>query len=503
MSTIRKKGIITTIFIYAGFLLGALNTYLYTKYFQTEQTGLTRVLLDISVLFSSFALLGTNTIVVKFFPYYKNFHKEKKSELVTLSLVFSIIGFLIIFLSFSTFMKPFIIRKFVAKSPLLVQYFYLVFPLTLFLTLFQVLEAQTWTIQKGHVANFLKEMVFRGTNTILNLLFIGGLLSFPLYANLFSLQYFGIFAALVIYLFWNRELKMSFKISKLTRRLWKKMVPYSLFILGSAVITLLSTTLDSIIISSFMGLSYAGVFINTQYVSNFIVVPYRAALSMTAGVISQAWKDKDMLKLDRIYKKTSLNLLLASSFIFAIIMLNWDDLLAWIKVDPLYHLGKPVMFYLGLYQVIELGTGMNSAIIMTSRRWKFELYSNIILLTLTLPLTYFLIKHHGMAGAAMAVLISRTVFNAIRYVFLYKVYNLQPFTKNTIWAVVLPIVVYVSVAYTTHFKNPLMGLIVRSTVFTVVYGVLLLQLKVSEDVMQVWGTMKKKVFQLIGVNPTR
>lgn len=498
MSTIRKKGIITTIFIYAGFLLGALNTYLYAKYFQPDQTGLTRVLLDITLLFSSFALLGTNTIVVKFFPYYKNYHKENKSELVTLSFIFSTIGFLIILLSFSTFMKPLIIKKFVAKSPLLVEYFYLVFPLTLFLTLFQVLEAQTWTIQKGHVANFLKELLFRGINTILNLLFIWGLISFPFYADLFSLQYCVIFVALVIYLLYAGQLKLSFKISKLTRRLWKKMVPYSLFILGSNVITLLSTTMDGIIISSFMGLAYTSVFINTQYMSNFIMVPYRAALSMAAGPISQAWKDKDILKLDRIYKKTSLNLLIASSFIFAMIMLNWDDLLAWVKPDPIYHLGKPVMFFLGLYQVIELGTGMNSAIIITSRRWKFELYSNIILLTLTLPLTYVLIKSHGMVGAALAMLISRTIFNIIRYIFLYRVYNLQPFTKKTIVALVLPVAVYPLVAYTIHFNNPFWGLVARSAAFTAVYAVLLLQLKVSEDVTQVWGTIRKRAFQLIG-----
>ncbi|OMP76955.1 lipopolysaccharide biosynthesis protein [[Flexibacter] sp. ATCC 35208] len=497
MSTIRKKGIITTVFIYAGFLLGALNTYLYAKYFQPDQTGLTRVLLDIAVLSSSFALLGTNSIVVKFFPYYKNFHKENKSELVTISFVLSLIGCLIVFLSFSTFMKPFIIKKFIGKAPLLVEYFYLVFPLMLFLTLFQVLEAQTWTIQKGHVANLLKEVLFRGMNTILNLLFIGGVLTFPLYADLFSFQYFAIFAALIIYLLCIRQLKMSFQISKLTKRLWKRMVPYALFVLGSNVISLMSTTMDGIIISSLMGLSFTSVFINTQYISNFIVVPYRAALSMAAGPISQAWKDRDILKLDRIYKKTSLNLLIVSSFIFAMIMLNWDDLLDWVKPDPIYHLGKPVMFYLGLYQVIELGTGMNSAIILTSRRWKFELYSNIILLLLTLPLTYFLIKHMGMIGAALATLISRTIFNFIRYVFLYKVYNLQPFTKKTILAVLIPIVVYLPVAYTIHLQDPLMGLIVRSTVFTAVYTLLLLQLRVSEDVMQVFGTVKKRVGKLI------
>lgn len=498
MSTIRKKGIITTFFIYIGFVLGALNTFLYTKYFAPDQTGLTRVLLDIAVLMSGFALMGTNTLVVKFFPYYKNYHKENKSELVTISFVVSLIACLVLVLCCSTFLEPLIIRKFGGKSPLLVQYFYLVFPLMGFLTLFQVFEAHTWNIQRAPTANFLKEVVFRGANTVLNLLFIGGLIAFPLYVNLFSLQYFAIFVGMVIYLIYIKEFKFSFTISKLTKRLWKKMVPYCLFILVGNVISLLSTTLDGIIISSFMGLEFAAVFMINQYISTIIVVPYRAAQSMTSSLISQAWRDKDLPKLNRIYGKTSLNLLIASSFIFCLILMNYDDMFSLVKPDPIYKLGKPVFIYLGLYQVIELGTGMNSAIIINSRKWKFEMYSNIILLTCTLPLTYFLIKKDGMVGAAQAMLISRTIFNVIRYVFLYRVYDMQPFTIKTLWAALIPAGVFFAVYYGIDLHQPFLNMVVRSTVFVAVYGYLVLQLKVSEDVQQVFGTVLKRVKAVLG-----
>lgn len=497
MSTIRKKGIITTIFIYIGFALGALNIFLYSKYFNPDQVGLTRVVLDIAVLLSSFALLGTNTIVTKFYPYYKNYHGEKPSELLTISFVFSIIGFLILFISCSTFLKPLIIRKYSANSPMLVEYFYIVFPLTLFLTLFQVLEAQTWNIQKAPASNFLKEVVFRGLNTLLNLLFIGGLLSFTLYVDMFSLQYFAIFIILLIYMAWSKDLKMSFKISKLTQRLWRKMLPYSLFIFGGNVITMLSTTLDGIIISSFMGLTYTAVFMINQYIATLIVVPYRGAVGMAAPMIAKAWREKDMWKLASLYRKTSLNLLIAAAFIFCLLLLNYDDVFALAKPNPVYKLGKPVLVALGLYQVIELGTGMNSSIIINSRRWKFELYSNIILLTLTLPVTYILIKTHGMVGAAIATLISRTIFNAIRWAFLYKVFNLQPFNYQTLIAVLIPLVVYPLVHYTINVDHPLVNMVLRTGIFSIIYGVLLLQLKVSEDVTQVYETVKKRLMGIV------
>ena len=498
MSTIRKRGIITTLFIYIGFVLGALNTFLYSKYFQPDQVGLTRVLLDITVLLSSFALMGTNTVVSKFYPYYKSYYKDEKNELLAISFIFSTAGFLILLASSTTFLKPLIMRKFSGKSPLLVEYFYLIFPLTLFLTLFQVLEAQAWNRGKAPLSNFMKEVVFRFTNTILNVLFIFGIITFPFYADLFSLQYFFIFVVMLVYLIYKKELNITFKIGKLTRRLWRKMLPYSLFILGGNVITMLSTTLDGIIISSFMGLEYTAVFLINQYISTLIVVPYRAATSMASPVIAQAWKAKDMAKLDSVYRKTSLNLLIASSFIFCQLLLNYDDMFMLAKPNPIYALGKPVLIALGLYQVIELGTGMNSTIIITSRRWKFELYSNMILLTLTLPLTYFMIKEYNMLGAALATLISRTIFNAIRWIFLYKVFNLQPFTFKTLLAVVIPAVVFVGVYYTINTANPFVNMLLRSGAFTLIYAFLILQLKVSEDVQQVFGTVKNRLKRIIG-----
>lgn len=228
------------------------------------------------------------------------------------------------------------------------------------------------------------------------------------------------------------------------------------------------------------------------------MVPYRTAASMSSPIIAQAWKDKDMAKLDSVYRKTALNLLIAASFIFTIIWINYDDVFRLVKPDPIYYLGKPVVFALGMYQIIELGTGMNSSIIINSRRWKFELYSNMVLLVCTLPITYFLIKYFGMIGAAYATLLSRTIFNGLRYGFLWKVYNLQPFTWKTLLAVLIPVVTYALVNYTINLSNPLLNMVVRSIVFVVLYAFLLLQLKVSEDVQQVYGTIRKRIRNIIG-----
>lgn len=498
MSTIRKKGIITTFYIYIGFLLGALNTYFYFTYFRPEQYGLTLTLMDIGMLFSSLSIVGMNTLIAKFFPYYKSHSKGEKNELLTIAFFFSLLGFLLLTAGTLVF-QPLIVKKYSGKSPLLVDYFYLVYPITFFLVYFQVLETQAWIKGRASVSNFLKELLFRALSTILIVLFITKVISFHIFAESFSWLYAVLFFVMLIFLMSKGELQMSFRISSLTKRLWKKMVPYALFILGGNVISILSKTIDAIIISSVSGLQYTAVFQLSAYMASVIEVPQRTVTSMATPIISQAWKNRDMAKLDSIYRKTSINLLIVSSFIFTLIWLNYDDAFGFLDINPIYLLGKPVVFTLGITKVIELGTGMNSAIIITSRRWKFELYSNIILLVLMLPLTYFMIKHFGMVGAGYATFISVTTFNIIRFSFLWKVFNLQPFTIKTLYAVLIPTGLYLILYYTIRLDNYLLNIFIRSVLFTAGYAFLLLRFNVSEDVQQVYGTISGRIRKIIGI----
>ena len=49
MGIIRKQSILSSIFIYIGFAIGAINIlYIFPVYLKTEEFGLTRLLIDVS-----------------------------------------------------------------------------------------------------------------------------------------------------------------------------------------------------------------------------------------------------------------------------------------------------------------------------------------------------------------------------------------------------------------------------------------------------------------------
>src|SRR6476469_3975913 len=126
MSNIRKQTIVSSLLIYVGFAFGALNTYLFTRQgiFTPEQYGLTRAFIVIGQFFFGFAGFGLTSVIYKFYPYYKYHLPKDKNDLLTLTLIAALIGFLLTATGGVLF-QSLMVKKFIAKSPLILKYYYL------------------------------------------------------------------------------------------------------------------------------------------------------------------------------------------------------------------------------------------------------------------------------------------------------------------------------------------------------------------------------------------
>jgi O-antigen/teichoic acid export membrane protein len=117
----------------------------------------------------------------------------------------------------------------------------------------------------------------------------------------------------------------------------------------------------------------------------------------------------------------------------------------------------------------------------------------MILLAITLPLNYVLAKKMGVVGPAIATLISYTIYNAIRYVFLLKKFGLQPFNYKTGLTLLLALAGYYCSYILFNHIHGYLAMTLRSVFFLVVYIGGTLLLKLSPDVIPVWNTLKKKL----------
>lgn len=432
MGIIQKQGIKSSYFIFLGFLIGAVNLLvLFPMYFSKEDQGLVRAMIDIGATLSVFCTLGTLPVVYKFFPFYNHYLGSNKNELPFITLLINLFGFGIL-LVIGWYNKDFIIRK-LGKSPTLGHYFNYVYPYTFFLLLFYWLEAFAWGLHKGVMTNFLRETLVRILTTLLILVFGLQWINLNQFIALFSC----IYVLPMLYLWYTliQSKQWSFKsisISSVTRRLKGRMISFALFVFAGQFFNLLARTNDTFMIVGLKGLSDASIFAIATYVSAILEIPQRSLNSISIPILAKAWKEKDFDNIKHIYHKSVSNLLAVGLLLFGLIWLNIQNLVSflnWIshKQGGGYDALVNLAFIMGLAKLIDLGTGVNSQIIGTSNYWKFDFLTNVLFVIVSIPLNYYLIQHYDLIGLAYSNLIAYTLYNSVRFSFLYFKFNLQPY----------------------------------------------------------------------------
>jgi len=495
MGSIRKQTIISSILVYIGFFIGFINTLLYTSKsgpFTPEQFGLTRVFFDFAQNMYAFGALGVIPVIYKFYPYYKDNLDEEKIDLMSWALVSSFVGLLlVVFLGW--YFEPLFVQKFTEKSKLVVDYYFWMMPFAVGMLFFSVLEGFSWALHKSVFSNFLKETFFRVVTSILIVLYYLKLISFSSFVHLFSFQFLIVFIVLLVRLISSGRLHFPLTITRVTKKFWKKMLGIQALTFVGTCIASVAATVDVFIIAGFQDLKAVGIFVFAQYAANLVQVPQRSIQAVSAGVLSQAWKDKNYTEINRIYQRSCINLLLMSLFIFGNIWLNILPGIGVLHLQNIYIDGISVMFVLGMVRIIDAGTGLNALVINTSTFWRFDFYSGIVLLAFRLPLTYFLIKNYGIIGSAFAELTAYSVYNFIRFEFLRRKFKMQPFNNKTVLSILLGVTAYFLCYLTMKDISGWAGIILRAGAFSVLMIAGIFYGNLTPDAGQLYEVFRKRL----------
>ncbi|MGJ7032904.1 oligosaccharide flippase family protein [Niabella hirudinis] len=494
---IRKHSIISSAVIYIGFAIGALNTYLYGRegFFTEEQYGLTTLFISASQVIVSVASLGMPSFIYKFYHYYNDNLEPRKNDMIAWALLTGLVGFVIVFLLGVAF-EQFFARKFSNGSALAVYYYYWMYPISLGLTIFGILEAYGWSLKKSVLTNFLREVQWRLLTTLLIVLFLLKIIpDFGLFIKLYSFIYPLIALILLLYLAITKKIHFTFSVSKVTRRFFKKIIRFIFFVYSGLLVFTISQQFDSLVLASVTktGLKNLNIFTLAVFLTSLIQAPQRSIIAASIPYISKAWKEKKISQIQNIYQRSSINQLIFACLLFTLIALNYTDAIVTLKLRQSFLLGFVPFILLGLTRVIDMGTGVNSQIIGTSTYWKFDLVSGIILLLFMLPLTYIFTKRYGLMGPPIANLISITIYNIIRIVFLWKKFRLFPFTRQTLYTLILSAVVYLAAWLLFRGLHGFPGLFARSTFIVALFVGAVYYFNLTPDLKPVLATLVKRL----------
>ena len=483
--------------IYSGFAVGLLNIYLFTKQglFTDTQFGLYNAFIAIATMMMAFSNLAMPAYIYKFFPYYNEHLPPKKNDLLTSALVVSTAGYAIVIVAGIVF-KGLVVRKYIEHSPQIVTYYNWIFVLGFGLMMYTILEAYAWQLHKSVFTNYLREVQWRLFITILILLFLLRIIpDYDLFIKLFSFTYPGIALILFLYLALTKKIHFTLQISKVTRRFFKSILRLCSFIYVGTLILTVSQVFDSLVIGAVLtnALGKLAVYSVAQNIASMIQAPQRGIVSASIAHLSKAWKDKKLGTIQRIYQRSSINQLIFSCGLYALIVINFIDAVNTFHLKESYLNGFYVFLFLGATKIVDMGTGVNSQIIGTSTYWRFEMTSGIVLLLLILPLNYILTKQYDIVGTAIANLISITIYNLIRIIFLWRKFKLFPFTAQSSYTLVLAGGCFAACYFSFQAIHGLPGLLLRSIVFCILYGTGILYLNLSPDVAPIWRSIKQRI----------
>ncbi len=209
MGVVRKQSIQSSLFMYSGFAVGAFNFWLLPHILSTEQFGLIRVLMSVCSLLAGVCALGMQSVIIRFYPYYDDQGKKHKTDFLSWTFLIALCGY-VLMVVFTLLFKDLIVRKFQGNAGLFLDYFYLIYPFTLFILLFALLERVAWSRQFTVLSSFLREFGVRIFTSLIVIALALHWLGFTGFITLYSLQFAVVFFILLYFLFIKKKYGFCF-----------------------------------------------------------------------------------------------------------------------------------------------------------------------------------------------------------------------------------------------------------------------------------------------------
>jgi O-antigen/teichoic acid export membrane protein len=162
-------------------------------------------------------------------------------------------------------------------------------------------------------------------------------------------------------------------------------------------------------------------------------------------------------------------------------------------LGPRYYGVPQLLLILGASKLIDLGTGLNSQILQLSKHWKIDLYTNMLFVGLSIVLNYILTKRYGIIGTAYGGLFAVIAFNLTRFLYIKKLYKLQPFTWWNLITVTVAIILYVVIDHVPILGNIWTNAVLKSGAFFLLFSLFIIRFNISTDLTELFYIARSKL----------
>jgi O-antigen/teichoic acid export membrane protein len=462
MGLILNQSIKNTIITYFGFGIGAINTlFLFPFILGDVYYALTGYVTSASNIIMPILAFGMQNTLIKFYSQYQT--EEEKNGFLSFTVFFPILFCIPLFCISLYFYED--LSIFISKKNKIVKSFILIIPfIGLFMGYFEIFYAWARVNMHSVFGNFIKEVGIR-LFSLISLIFV-----YYKWVTIESFLYItgGIylfsFVIMMCYAFYVKKPVFKIFIPKNV----KNIIEYTFYIILSGTIANLLLDVDKLMLNQYLSIQNIAFYGVAAYIALVISVPGRAMHQIIYPITAKLMIDEDYIKLNSIYKKTSINLQVLGGIVMLCIFININELYELIPKEG-YSSGKWVVFMIGISKYFELILGNNNAIVFNSKYYKTILFLGILLVFFIVSFNMYFIPRFGVVGAAFATLLSITLYSLAKLFFVIKKLNLYPFTRETIYSLIITVLLFLAFYFWEFPFFHIINIFLKSVLVIILY----------------------------------
>ena len=284
------------------------------------------------------------------------------------------------------------------------------------------------------------------------------ILSIVIFEKSFLYVYYGLvasFAITVIIVSYRSIKKLKsinfLKMNSVISPAAKELVFFSLPLLGTAMLNLLITWTDILMLGIIKTPAEAGLYKVAYLIAGFISFPLSALLTIHVPVFSGLFARKKFEEMKKNFLIITKWVCSFSLPLFIFIFLFPEDALR-LLFGAEYAFASTALRILSFGYIFSCFVGPCGATIMSMGRPKFIMLTTFATAVTNIILNIILIPDYGFIGAAYASTISLVTMNIIKILKLYKISGIKPIGKN----IIKPTLIFISITtilYYYFFKS--------------------------------------------------
>lgn len=474
MGIVINQSIKNTVITYVGFAIGAINTlFMYPHFLGDDFFGLTNYILSSANVIFPLMAFGVHNTLIKFFSEYKT--EKEKSQFFSFILAIPLLAIVPIFI-FGTIFYPEIATFLSKKNNIVYDYVWQIPIIGLCMAYFEIFYAWVKVHLQSVFGNFIKEV---GLRILISIFLFGVYYNFITVEQFITATMYVYLASMLIMFFYANKvqtIQFSFKLPTNA----KPIIIYSSFIILSGSVANILIDIDKTMLNQYLDLKQIAYYTVAGFIATVIAVPSRAMHQITYPITAKLMIENKHDELNDLYKKTSITLQVVGGLVYIGLLVNINQI--YLLLPENYRGGVFVFFIIGLSKYFDLILGNNNSIIFNSKYYRAVLFLGLLLGLLAVTLNMIFIPKYGIDGAAIATLISITLYSIAKLLFVVLKMKLYPFTIKTIYALAIGLICFFGFYYWDFPFHPIINIMLKSVLVSLVYVGIVYKANLSEDI---------------------